>query len=78
MDKPAIDGMKALGVDSRAKNVAGELPRAQSWVSTLQPQTIRVSDPQGKAIATQFLNAASGDKDLAKSMALEHGFIVTN
>jgi hypothetical protein len=66
--------MKALGVDSRAKDVAGELPRAQSWVSNLQFQTLNTKNPQDLAVATQFLNAASGDKDLARSMAKEHGY----
>jgi hypothetical protein len=74
LTKTAIDSMKALGVDSRAKDVAGELPRAQSWVSNLQFQTLNTKNPQDLAVATQFLNAASGDKDLARSMAKEHGY----
>jgi hypothetical protein len=74
MTKTAFDSMKALGVDSRAKNVAGELPRAQSWVTNLQPQTLNSQNPQDKAIAAKFLAAASGDADLARSMAREHGY----
>lgn len=74
VDKPAIDGMRALGVDSKAKDVAGALPRAQSWVQNLQPQTLNPQNPQDGAIATQFLKAASGDKDLARQMAREHGY----
>jgi hypothetical protein len=74
LTKTAIDSMKALGVDSRAKNVAGELPRAQSWVTNLQPQTLNTQNPQDRKVAKQFLDAASGDKDLAQSMAKEHGY----
>jgi hypothetical protein len=78
MSKASIDNLKRLGVQSRAAAFTGDLPRAQSWVSNLQPQTISLSTPEGQAIAKRFKEAAGGDSSKAESMAKEHGYLLSH
>jgi hypothetical protein len=76
ISKSTVDNFKKLGVDSRAANVSSSLPRAQSWVSNLQPQKLNPANPQDKAIAQRFAAAAGYDPDKATSMAKEHGYLL--
>jgi len=76
VSKGTVDNFRKLGVTSRAANVSGSLPRAQSWVSNLQPQALNSGNPQDKEIARRFALAAGGDIEKMKTMAKEHGFVI--
>jgi hypothetical protein len=78
VSKATVDSLAKLGVKSQAAPLSGTLPRAQTWVANLQPQTISLSTPQGQAIAQRFKDAAGGDSSKAKEMALEHGYILSH
>jgi hypothetical protein len=76
ISKNTVDSFARLGVKSRAQDVSGELPRAQSWTTNLQPQTLAKTNPQDAAIAKRFYAAAGGDMIRMKEMALEHGYVI--
>lgn len=76
ISKATVDNFKKLGVTSRATNVSGSLPRAQSWVQNLQPQALNSGNAQDKEIAKRFYQAAGGDVDKMKTMAKEHGYVI--
>jgi len=78
ISKATVDNFSKLGVKSQAAALSGQLPRAQSWVNSLQPQTISLSTPEGQAIAQRFKDAAGGDSAKAQEMALEHGYVLSH
>jgi hypothetical protein len=75
VSKATVDNFAKLGVQSRAAALSQTLPRAQSWVSNLQPQML-TKTPQDVAIAQQFYRAAGNDVAKMQSMAKEHGYII--
>ncbi len=74
VSKSTVDNLAKLGVKSQASALSGALPRANSWVTNLQPQTLNPANAQDKAIANQFIRAAGGDPQKAVEMAKEHGW----
>jgi hypothetical protein len=76
ISKATVDNFAKLGVKSQAAALSGTLPRSQSWVSNLQPQTLVKGNPQSDAIAKKFYQAAGGDIDKMREMAHEHGYII--
>lgn len=75
VSKSTADAMRKLGVTPRATALSGTLPRAQSWVTNLQPQKLTAADPNAKAIVTRFVQAAGSDPEKAMEMGREHGYI---
>jgi hypothetical protein len=76
ISKATVDNFAKLGVKSQAVALSGTLPRSQSWVSNLQPQTLNPANPQDKAIGKKFYDAAGGDMQKMVEMAHEHGYII--
>jgi hypothetical protein len=76
ISKATVDNFAKLGVKSQAAALSGSLPRSQSWVSNLQPQTLNPANAQDKAIGKKFFDAAGGDMQKTVEMAREHGYII--
>jgi hypothetical protein len=76
VSKATVDNLAKLGVKSQASALSGTLPRAQSWVGNLQPQTLNPANAQDKAIGKKFFDAAGGDMSKTVEMAREHGYII--
>jgi len=76
VNKSTVDNLAKLGVNSRAQAVSGTLPRAQSWMTNYQPQTLNPASPADAAIAKRFAQAAGGDPQKMIEMAHEHGYII--
>jgi hypothetical protein len=76
VSKSTVDNLAKLGVKSKAQAVSGTLPRAQSWMTNYQPQTLVKGNPQSDAIAKKFYDASSGDMNSMREMAKEHGYII--
>jgi len=76
VSKATVDNLAKLGVKSQASALSGTLPRAQSWVGSLQPQTLNPANAQDKAIGKKFFDAAGGDMQKTVEMAREHGYII--
>jgi hypothetical protein len=74
VSKATVDSLAKLGVKSQAAPLSGTLPRAQSWVANLQPQTLNPKQPADKAIMQRFFEAAGKDQEKALEMAHEHGY----
>jgi hypothetical protein len=77
VSKSTADAMRKLGVTSRSVDLSGTLPRAQSWVTNLQPQTLNPSNQADRDIVTKFLRSAGKDSEKAMEMGREHGYIFT-
>jgi hypothetical protein len=75
VSKSTADAMRKLGVTSRSVDLSGTLPRAQSWVTNLQPQQLSPQDPAALAIIKKFALAAGKDPEKAMEMGREHGYI---
>jgi hypothetical protein len=78
ISKATIDNFAKLGVPSQAQYVSGVLPRSQTWMSNLQPQTLNQANPKDIALAKQFARAAGGDVQKANEMLKEHGWTGPN
>ena len=71
--------LKNLGIQSRAANYSGSLPRNPAFVahpSVQNMKTLTKGNPQDMAIFKRFGAAAGGDFTRAVEMAREHGFII--
>lgn len=75
VSKSTADAMRKLGVNPRSVALSGTLPRAQSWVTNLQPQNLTPDNPQASSIVKRFVTAAGNDPEKAMEMGREHGYI---